>query len=126
MLNLRQDIVIDIGAVGRHSFQKGNYVYVGSAMKGLAGRISRHLRREKKFHWHIDYILSEARITGIYIFPNAAKQDECRLAKKIEEIADQMPVEKFGSSDCRCKTHLFFFKKDPRNMNRFREICESF
>ncbi len=43
--------------VGKHRlvhFQKGYYVYVGSALNGLEQRIERHLRKQKKIHWHID------------------------------------------------------------------------
>jgi sugar fermentation stimulation protein A len=45
-----------IGALGEREFKKGYYVYAGSALKGLNSRIKRHMRKNKKIHWHLDYI----------------------------------------------------------------------
>ena len=57
---------ISIGKLGRLLFKKGVYLYVGSAMNGLEQRIQRHLRTEKKIHWHIDYLLPHTAMTAIY------------------------------------------------------------
>ena len=32
-------------------------------MGGLDARVARHLRAEKKLHWHIDYLLERASVT---------------------------------------------------------------
>ncbi len=37
-------------------FEKGYYVYVGSALGTLSRRVHRHELKNKKLHWHIDYI----------------------------------------------------------------------
>ncbi len=41
--------------------ENGIYLYVGSAKKGLAQRLARHARKEKKRFWHIDYVTSRRR-----------------------------------------------------------------
>lgn len=74
-------------------------------------RLHRHLREDKKLHWHIDYLLREARITGILVY-GAATRAECRIA---EIIGKKYPViAGFGSSDCRCPGHLFYSGKEMK------------
>jgi hypothetical protein len=46
-----------VGSLGEIDFVPGWSAYVGSAMRGLRSRISRHLKRDKKIFWHIDYLL---------------------------------------------------------------------
>ena len=45
-----------VGKLGSLYFKKGYYLYVGSAKRGLEARIKRHLRKDKKIFWHIDYL----------------------------------------------------------------------
>jgi Uri superfamily endonuclease len=47
---------IRIGKLGPLMFGRGLYFYVGRALKGLEARIEKHLRRNKKHFWHIDYL----------------------------------------------------------------------
>ena len=50
---------ICIGRLGIFSFEPGHYIYVGSALGpgGLAGRLERHLDKDRQVsHWHIDYL----------------------------------------------------------------------
>ena len=44
------------------TFQTGYYAYVGSAFGpgGLSSRIKRHLVKDKRLVWHIDYLRKEA------------------------------------------------------------------
>ena len=103
---LELDGAADIAA-GRRRFAltAGHYAYVGSALSGLEPRLSRHLRREKRFHWHIDFLLERARISRIIGAETAARK-ECDLARR---LARRLPaVAGFGSSDCKCASHLFF------------------
>jgi len=91
-------------------FPRGYYCYVGSALNNLEKRIERHLRKEKKKRWHIDYFLGKAEIKDIIVLRDSA---ECKLSKKIENIGGKIVFEMFGSSDCNCKTHLYYFSKNP-------------
>lgn len=97
---------IETGALGKIVFEKGTWLYVGSSRKNLSRRVARHLRRRKNLHWHIDYLVQEA--DSLEAFPiRSTKNDlECRLAEDISHIAESW-VDGFGSSDCRCKSHLF-------------------
>jgi len=102
------------------SFPKGYYCYVGSALNNLEKRIDRHLRKKKKFHWHIDYFLKEAKITGFRI--KKYFEDECWVSKQIEKIGGIIIMKGFGSSDCSCKTHLYYFSKNPLKNKKFNKL----
>jgi len=95
-----------IGRLGKIKFEKGKYIYVGSAQKNLGKRIERHFKKEKKKYWHIDYLLKDkdVKIEKAILFPFKRKNQECKLAKQISKKGKA--IENFGSSDCKCKSHL--------------------
>ena len=95
-----------MGALGKIEFRKGTYAYVGSAQNGIEKRVARHLRREKRKFWHIDYLLAQetVRIEKV-LCKRAPRQEECRTAQALSELGS--PVRGFGSSDCSCSSHLF-------------------
>ena len=99
---------IEVGRLGRFSFPKGDYIYTGSAKRGLIARIDRHKRSDKKLHWHIDYLLEakSAEITKVSVF-DYSSDGECALNQSIE---GEHIFSGFGSSDCRngCKSHLVY------------------
>ncbi|MBU7009715.1 MAG: GIY-YIG nuclease family protein [Theionarchaea archaeon] len=98
MMELSQDKKITVGKLGTILFKKGTYIYVGSAPSEK--RLQRHLRKEKKIFWHIDYFLQEAQIKEICIVDG----EECEVADKID-----LPfIKRFGCSDCKCPSHLFY------------------
>lgn len=96
---------IAIGALGVMEFRKGFYAYVGSAMGGLQTRIRRHMVKRKKMWWHIDYLVAKGRVEGV-LYALMGERLECRLAQGLERSFRSTPG--FGSSDCRCPSHLFF------------------
>ena len=109
---------ISIGKkLGKIQFDKGHYVYVGSAMNSLESRIKRHLSDEKKLHWHVDYLLEKAQITDV-IYNESSRKIECELSQYMEAKTDG--VQDFGCSDCRCESHLYYFK----NRNEAIECVE--
>ncbi|MEM4258402.1 MAG: DUF123 domain-containing protein [Candidatus Thermoplasmatota archaeon] len=83
----------------------GSYGYVGSAMKNLESRILRHARRDKKHHWHIDYLLDYGEIVDIY-YKESTIHEECDIARFFEQHFPS--ISSFGCSDCTCTSHLFF------------------
>jgi sugar fermentation stimulation protein A len=111
-MSLSDDPTIGVGSLGRLHFHPGNYVYVGSAMAGLEARVARHMRPEKKTHWHIDHLLARARIEGAVVFPSEKRQ-ECSIARKLQTTPGIMAVARFGSTDCGCPSHLFYLGKRP-------------
>ncbi|MFZ2654380.1 MAG: GIY-YIG nuclease family protein [Victivallales bacterium] len=100
---------IRVGALGSLLFRKGFYSYTGSAMGGLEARIKRHLRKDKRLHWHIDYLLGKAEIIRVLAMETNIKSEECMAAARLEKSGG-IPVGGFGCSDCKCKSHLFHFK----------------
>ena len=103
--------------MGMLTFPKGYYLYVGSAMgsnssTSLENRVKRHLSeaRHKKLFWHIDYFLASeiSLLTKIYLIPSLIRL-ECVLAGEILSVSDKY-IKSFGSSDCFCSSHLFYFK----------------
>ena len=109
LLKIKKPLKIKIGSLGLIKFQKGNYIYVGSALNSLENRIKRHFKKTKKKHWHIDYLTTNKNVKilkAVYKISN--KKLECKIAKRINKLGK--PIEKFGSSDCKCKGHLFKIK----------------
>lgn len=118
VLFLSKKVKIEIGALGALTFSKGYYLYVGSAMgkigsTTLENRVKRHLTdsANKKIHWHIDYLLNGEHflITKLYIVPSLTRL-ECVIARDIKEVSDSF-IKNFGSTDCSCKSHLFYFEE---------------
>ncbi len=98
---------VKVGALGHVSFKKGLYAYVGSAQNNLELRLKRHLRKDKRIFWHIDYLLAntEARVSKLF-YKEGCKAVECLTAEDISRFGK--PVRGFGCSDCRCESHLFY------------------
>jgi len=105
VIKLNREKNIIVGKMGEIFFDKGHYVYVGSALNGIMQRVSRHLNPQKKLHWHIDYLLEFAKIESIY-YKQSNTQQECEIASELKEKLQ--PVPGFGCSDCNCKSHLFY------------------
>ncbi|RUM43074.1 MAG: GIY-YIG nuclease family protein [Desulfurobacterium sp.] len=93
---------------GKNFFLDGGvYIYVGSAFGsgGLRKRISRHLKKEKKKHWHLDFISTDNSFKVLEIWVIEGKKVECSLANSISKT--EKPIVDFGSTDCNCPSHLF-------------------
>ena len=109
-LRLDRDETIKIGKLGEYFFQKGTYIYVGSAKRNIVKRIQRHKEIEKKLHWHFDYLRPFGIITKIITYDE--RLGECALAEKIRKIEHgTLPIKGFGSSDCKCYSHLIYLKE---------------
>lgn len=115
--------LVRAGALEEIPFQEGWYGYVGSALgPGGFSRVDRHIRlaeaRDRSPRWHIDYLLT----TPFFILERVCLAEtvmrlECTVAKAM--TGEKIPG--FGSSDCSCRSHLFFWKEDPTG-----EIIEAF
>ncbi len=121
-VELGRSRALTIGALGSVRFEKGWYLYVGSARRGLSARLARHQRTDagKLMRWHIDYLRAHAR--SVRSFPIPTRRDlECRLARDVTRISIGM-VPRFGSSDCSCPSHLFRLACDPLEDPRFTAL----
>ncbi len=102
-IRIVEAVKIRVGRLGVFKFPAGEYVYSGSAVKSICARVNRHLRADKKLHWHIDYLLAapEVKITRVSFSTLA----ECRL---VAASGGGIVVPGFGASDCLngCSSHL--------------------
>jgi Uri superfamily endonuclease len=105
LMSLCEERTITVGSLGPVRFPHGHYAYVGSALGGFRSRLNRHLRVDKKPHWHIDYLLEQAALDAI-ITGESLERTECTIALALAGQFGSVPG--FGASDCRCHSHLFF------------------
>jgi len=100
-------ISVMIGSLAATILPPGRYAYAGSARGpgGIRARVRRHLRKDKKLHWHIDQVTAVAEIIDVQTYPGG---DECRLvAELMAKPGAHHPITGFGSSDCRnCASHF--------------------
>ncbi len=109
LIKVKKDINIKVGALGKILFKKGRYAYVGSAQNNLEKRIQRHLSKNKKKRWHIDYLLMNPNVEVESVHhKETGKEEECEIAQVLETVEE--PIKGFGSSDCKCTAHLFRLK----------------
>lgn len=103
---------IRIGKRPLSVFPAGFYVYVGSAMNNIDKRIARHMSTDKKFRWHIDWLLAESKIIAVRRIESEFRL-ECDVNHIIYQLSEKTVMKGFGSSDCSCDTHLIYFKDNP-------------
>jgi Uri superfamily endonuclease len=110
---------ISIGKLGTLSLHPGFYVYVGSAFGpgGLKARISHHCRKAARPHWHIDYLASALELKEIWYTCDPVHREHQWATFISSTRGGSAPLAGFGSSDCRCNSHLFFFKSKPGSKN---------
>jgi Uri superfamily endonuclease len=119
LIALPKEQTITIGSLKAVHFSGGYYAYVGSAMGGIKSRLSHHLKGSKKHHWHIDYFLEKAYLNGIILCQSQTKV-ECTIAQALTHQFDCVPG--FGSSDCKCNSHLFFAPDEEQMKSTIMEI----
>jgi Uri superfamily endonuclease len=100
---------IAIGRLGTKTLPRGYYAYVGSAKRGLAARLHRHLHGATTRHWHLDYVRPYTRVVAWHAYA-AASQPECRLAQGLMQTG-RVVVPRFGASDCSCAAHLLYYPR---------------
>ena len=106
---------IRVGRLGSLQLQPGFYVYIGSAHGpgGLRARLAHHLEVTVRPHWHIDYLRAHTTPVEVwYVYDR--NRWECRWASCLLRMRGaSVPLTGFGSSDCRCETHLYIFESRP-------------
>lgn len=120
LIRLNDDSRIKVGKKGQIDFKSGYYVYVGSALNSLEGRIKRHLRNDKKLFWHVDYLLESKNSQVVEVFYiDDGKKHECDVATHLSQNGSE--VNGFGCSDCNCTAHLFYFPKKAKAQTKIVE-----
>lgn len=113
LIPLEAGLRLRIGRLGIHHLVPGWYVYAGSALGGLSGRLRHHLGPKGRLHWHIDYLLAEARVGRVW-YAVGADRLECAWNQVIGGLPGAgCPVPGFGASDCHCRSHLTYFPSMP-------------
>lgn len=114
ILYLDSPACVVVGALGAFDLDAGYYLYVGSALNGLAGRLRRHCRTGgKKLYWHIDYLRAHTALIDIW-WRVSAERLECDWATAVRSLPGvSEPVAGFGASDCQCSSHLFHLTSEP-------------
>jgi Uri superfamily endonuclease len=109
LLKATQPTKVQVGKLGELSIKPGFYVYSGSAFGpgGLGARVGRHLRMNKKLRWHIDYL--RPRVDDVVAYYKPDSRSECLFANELMAAGGDIPMKGFGSSDCKCESHLVYF-----------------
>ena len=119
LLKVERKISLNVGRLGRFSFPQGYYVYTGRAKGRAVARIQRHMRKEKRLRWHIDYLTGSLMPFEIWYQINP-KKNECAFLHFLHnELKGKLPIIGFGSSDCKmkCGSHLVAFQL-TENLNQ--------
>ena len=71
------------------------------------GRISHHLRVNRKCQWHIDYLMQKMHFFQVLYTENSSRLEHewAMLLERILEL--NIPMKRFGASDCQSASHLF-------------------
>jgi Uri superfamily endonuclease len=115
LLSSATDTVIRVGRLGNLRLQPGFYVYVGSALGsgGVRGRLGHHMRPAERPHWHIDYLRKKTTLEAVWFCYNRKPQEHAWAKRFAAMPGASVPMAGFGSSDCACESHLFYFKDCP-------------
>ena len=131
LLFVKYETKITIGKLGKQQFPKGYYTYTGSALgKGasLKNRVSRHLKKQKKMFWHIDYLLADKNVSVEAIIAVETREKiECDVNSYLKNAyTPTILVKGFGSSDCkkRCRSHLLFFSESVEVKKTFKKFAD--
>ncbi len=113
ILHVKEDLKVRIGRLGLQYISKGYYAYVGSAQgkppQNLKGRLRRHVSKEKKAKWHIDYLTLRKGVTPVKAIIVFAENIEHDLSKILEKTGQKPTIKGFGATDCKagCHSHLY-------------------
>jgi Uri superfamily endonuclease len=95
------------GRFAGQTLGSGRYLYAGSAYGpgGIRARVGRHMKQDKKIHWHVDQLTAcAASLKAVGV----ADGNECALINDLQSTYGMTaPLPGFGSTDCtKCVSHL--------------------
>src|ERR1017187_9568250 len=123
VLSSRSTNPIQIGRLGALQLQSGSYIYVGSALGpgGVRARLAHHLKLSRRLHWHIDYLRAHTSVEEVWYRLDTRRLQHVWAERISLAEGASVPLVGFGSSDCGCESHLFFFQQRP-SRERFRQV----
>jgi sugar fermentation stimulation protein A len=76
----------------------------------------------KRLFWHVDFLRA---VAEFHFAVPIRTQDvlECAIARAVKEIAE-WEIPGFGSSDCRCSSHLYGMAQDPLQSAAFISLLQ--
>lgn len=106
---------VEIGRLGELQLNPGSYCYIGSAFGpgGLRARIRRHAKRDKRLHWHMDYLRPYLSLGRVWISGDPLHREHLWADWFRHLPGTTVPLPGFGSSDCTCETHLLRLSEAP-------------
>lgn len=107
---------LEVGRLGRFTFAAGFYLYIGSAFGagGVRARLAHHARRHKpRPRWHIDYLRAHAALVETWSLVSEARLEQPLAAVLRAAPGLSAPVGRFGASDARSGSHLFYTPRRP-------------
>ena len=106
---------VAIGKSKTINLKPGYYTYCGSAFGpgGISSRVKRHLKLNKKKHWHIDYLRDKCTIKEVWVCYRTENLEHQWAEDFSNQKKSIIPLKKFGSTDCKCQTHFFHFNAKP-------------
>lgn len=130
LLELEEPAELEVGRLGRIHFESPFYLYFGSAFGpgGLGARLAHHMKAARRPHWHVDHLRRVASVRGAWYTGERARL-ECTWVDAGSALPGVSLVPGFGSSDCRCPSHLLAAPRLPslasfrRRLDALRPGC---
>ncbi|HJN43494.1 MAG: hypothetical protein CL477_00960 [Acidobacteria bacterium] len=124
ILSCSMHAVVQIGRLGCVQLQSGYYVYVGSAFGpgGIAARLAHHVKVTPRPHWHVDYLRAHAVLEEVWYTDDPVRREHAWAALFAQARGASIPLVGFGSSDCRCVSHLWRFQTRPSRSSFQRRL----
>ena len=116
--------ILQVGKLGERTLMPGFYAYVGSAFGpgGLRARVSHHLKVTDHPRWHVDYLRATARLGEVWYTYDSVPREHQWAGVFARMKGALIPFHGFGSSDCRCESHLFYFRSMPSGKSFSRKV----
>ena|ERR1017187_5348707 len=68
-------------------------------------------RKRERPHWHIDYLRPHTTLDEVWFCHDRKSREHEWASCFAGMMGASVPLAGFGSSDCDCESHLFFFNK---------------
>lgn len=106
---------LEIGRRGTLRAPAGVYLYVGSALGpgGLQGRLGRHLRGSDARRWHVDHLRAVTQPVAAWWRCGRRRREHAWARVILGLRGAEVPLPRFGASDCRCRSHLVWVPRLP-------------
>ncbi len=114
VFRVEEEMTVQVGKLGELVLTPGVYVYVGSAHGpgGLGARIERHLRRDKRPHWHIDHVTKHIAPTDVLYITDREKWECAWVQALLRRPGTTVPLKGMGNGDCTAGCPAHFLRLD--------------